>query len=282
MGAETGIAWTDSTFNPWIGCTKVSDGCKHCYAEAQDHRWGHDRWGPGKLRTVTSPRNWLQPLAWNAAAKKSGVRHRVFCSSLADVFDLEAPDGAREWLWELIASTPMLDWQLLTKRPENIMVMIPQQWRTTEPENVWYGTTVENQEQAEKRIPELLRVPAAVRFLSCEPLLGPVVLGDHMLYTPGCHGRRIDWLIVGGESGPCARTFCIEWARSLLAECKAAEVPCFMKQMGANPSWNGIGLSPLALVEDNGLGRFRVRLEDSHGGNEAEWPLDMRVQEFPR
>lgn len=220
------IEWTDHTFNPWIGCQKVSPGCDHCYAEAQDARWRptDTRWGPHAGRTRTSAANWRKPLAWDRAAHQTGTRPRVFCASLADVFDNHA-SIATEWradLWQMIRATDDLDWLLLTKRPQNIAKMLPPDWADGWP-NVWLGTTVENQTEADRRIPHLLAVPAAVRFLSCEPLLGPVDL-------MGAHG--IDWVICGGESGPGARPMQAVWARSLRDQCASAGVAFHFKQWG--------------------------------------------------
>lgn len=239
MGENSKIEWTDNTFNPWIGCTKVSPGCAECYAETlMDKRYGRVKWGPQGTRERTSESNWKQPLKWQRQAEREGRRFRVFCASLADVFE-DNPQVAdwRSDLWDLIELTPSLDWLLLTKRPENIR-RFTKRWDTLEqlPANIWIGTSVENQEQAEKRIPELLRIPAAVRFLSCEPLLGPIDF-DNVIpggisavdgpYVPGIH-----WVIAGGESGPNARPMRPDWARSLRDQCKAAGVPFFFKQWG--------------------------------------------------
>lgn len=181
MAEHSKIEWCDHTFNPWIGCTKISDACDHCYAEARDRRFnprsGH--WGPHAPRKRTSTANWRKPLKWDREAAEAGTRARVFCASLADVFDNHRSIGA-EWrwdLWKLILDTPNLDWLLLTKRPQNIERLAPVTWRVDGfPPNVWIGTTVENQAEADRRIPHLLSIPARVRFLSCEPLLGPVDL----------------------------------------------------------------------------------------------------------
>lgn len=249
--ALSNIEWTTYTFNPWRGCTKVSDGCKNCYAETLSKRNPKvlGEWGPNGTRVVAIESYWKQPLRWNEEAKAVGERRRVFCASLADVFEdrpeLHAP---RERLFELIDSTPDLDWLLLTKRPQNIKKLWPSfgwyddQFRWP---NIWIGTSVENQEQANKRIPELLKVPAAIRFLSCEPLLGRVELsnlsgwetrdavkwlGKPILTPPG--GDGIHWVIVGGESGSGARPLHPFWALSLRDQCNAAGVNFFFKQWG--------------------------------------------------
>jgi protein gp37 len=194
---------------------------------------------------MASANQWSQPLKWNKAAEREGRRRRVFCASMADVFDEDAPPGARAMLWDLIHVTPWLDWQLLTKRPENFVRYLPHDWGNGWP-NVWLGTTIENQDMAIKRVPLLLQVPAAVRFLSCEPLLGPVDLTaiDACGEDPGysaltCSGPEegtllttIDWVIVGGESGHGARPMHPEWARSIRDQCQAAGVAFFFKQWG--------------------------------------------------
>lgn len=247
------IEWTHHTFNPWVGCTKVSDGCKNCYAEnLMDKRMGRVQWGPAGTRDKTSEAYWKKPLAWNRKLEGTGRRERVFCASLADVFeDREELVDWRNELFQLMELTQNLDWLLLTKRPENVMNMIRHDWATYLPSNIWIGTSVENQEQADKRIPELLKIPAKVRFLSCEPLLGPVDLMGYFPrydYRPTWEFQRIyhgwdsdkpiklqsgiDWLICGGESGPNARPMHPEWARSLRDQCQEAEVPFLFKQWG--------------------------------------------------
>lgn len=277
MGQTTEIAWTDHTLNPWIGCTRVSEGCKFCYAEAQDkhRRWTPDGWGKGKPRKRTSAATWNQPIKWNRDAVKAGVRRRVFCASLADVFDEEVPEDWRYDLFRLIAKTPALDWQLLTKRPESMLQRLSDRdwWcraiphaPATAPDgkfydpcldrtlrNVWIGTTVENQAAADLRVPILLQVPAAVRFLSVEPQLGPVELMEYFLVPkdqdemykvyPDCGralGGKLHWIINGGESGGKRRPFEVEWAQKLHDDCKAAGVPFFMKQdSGLHPGKQG-------------------------------------------
>lgn len=282
MGRDSAIEWCHHTFNPWIGCTKVSPGCANCYAEARDQRFnGGKHWGSGAPRRVTSPGNWREPLKWNRRAAKAGVRYRVFCGSLCDVFDPLSPYGAMDWLWALIDATPSLDWLLLTKRP---MLYWPSHGF---PPNVWIGTTVESPDQLH-RVDDLLKIPARVRFLSVEPMLGPVDLSVALPPTWGrrsdgkwgcdtcCHGdrcdepahvhrssctvckngavERIDWVICGGESGPKARPMHPDWARSLRDQCAAAGVPFLFKQQGEwAPTIGKLGRGELRRVP-NGAG----------------------------
>lgn len=228
MGELSKIEWTDHTFNPWIGCQKVSPGCDHCYAETQNaHRkWNGGTWGPHAPRKRTSEANWKLPLRWAKAARGAGRRPRVFCASLADVFDNQAPEGAREDLWRLIEATPELDWLLLTKRPENIADMIPLRWVGGLADNVWVGTTCEDQPSFDRRWPILEEVRATVRFISYEPAIGE-------LFLPAAWMMAVapQWLICGGESGPGARMMKEEWARSIKAQCEHYRIPFFMKQM---------------------------------------------------
>lgn len=249
MAENSAIEWTDHTFNAWIGCTHVSPGCVHCYAETMmDSRYGKVSWGKGKPRMRTSVANWRKPLAWNKQAAKQGTRYRVFCSSLADVFDPEVDQQWRNDLWHLIDQTPNLDWLLLTKRPEQIARMMPVRWgcdaeaglfddTTLMPENIWIGTSVEDQRRADERIPHLKKIPARVLFLSCEPLLEAVDLeqaGAIESAGPAWAGynSHIEWVIVGGESGHGARPMHPNWARSLRDQCQAAGVAFFFKQWG--------------------------------------------------
>lgn len=235
------IEWTDYTFNPWIGCTKVSDGCKNCYAETWAERYPkwRDTWGPQGVRQRTSEANWKKPLKWDKKAEAEGVRRKVFCASLADVFESrEELIAYRGDLFDLIGNTPHLDWLLLTKRPENIPLMTPMEWWENGkwPENVWIGTSVENQEQADKRIPKLLKVPASVRFLSMEPLLGPVNILTPVMKSPDTVAGQllrdwIHWVIVGGESGTNRRRMDLNWARLIRDGCKLAGIPYFFKQV---------------------------------------------------
>ena len=185
MGQDTKIEWAHHTFNPWTGCTKVSPACDHCYAEGWSKRAGDrvGKWGPGAPRVRTTSSNWKQPLRWNAEAERLGVRYRVFCASLADVFDNEVPAEWRAELLRLIDETPNLDWLLLTKRIGNANAMLDvaeaivcqSEWTNYYPRrNVWIGASITSQAEADRDIQKLLAVPAAKRFLSMEPLLGPV------------------------------------------------------------------------------------------------------------
>jgi protein gp37 len=224
MGEKTAIAWTDHTFNPWWGCERVSPGCQHCYAETFAKRTGNDVWGKSADRRYFGDKHWAEPLKWNAAAERDGQLHLVFCASMADVFeDRESHVPHRERLFDLIEATPHLTWQLLTKRPENVLSMTRYRWFHGFPENVWVGTTVEDQERAVVRLPLLREIPAAVRFVSAEPLLAQVDLGG----LPG-----VEWVICGGESGPGHRPLNLDHARTLRDQCAAFEIPFFFKQVG--------------------------------------------------
>jgi len=195
---STPIAWTHSTFNPWLGCLRVSTACDHCYAVAIAKRTGRrddqgrDLWDPRAERVRTSLDYWRQPIRWNWEALAAGARHRVFCAIMADIFDNRAPEPWRAELWDLIRATPALEWQLLTKRPQNIAGMLRPDWGDGWP-NVWLGTTTKNQIEAARRIPHLVTIPAAIRFLSVEPMLEAIDLSPWL--------DRLHHVIVGGESG---------------------------------------------------------------------------------
>ena len=260
MAENTKIEWADHTFNPWTGCTKVSPACDHCYAEGWAKRSGHVKWGSGQPRRRTSDANWRMPLKWNREAERTGVRPRVFCASLADVFDNAVDPQWRADLFDLIAATPNLDWLLLTKRIGNVgnMLPVPFDFDKHFP-NVWIGATIVNQAEADRDIPKLLDVPARVRFLSMEPLLGPVDLthievfgGDAEIYplkgttdcvdeegAPTADVPALDWVIVGGESGPNARPMHPDWVRSIRDQCAEAGVALFVKQMGGSRDKRG-------------------------------------------
>lgn len=247
MGENSKIEWTDHTFNPWIGCTKVSPGCKNCYAEVdtfarRERAHGRELWGPNAERHKTSVDNWRKPYRWNDA-HVSGERHqRVFCASLADVFeDHPQLEDWRYRLFDVIETTSNLDWLLLTKRPQNILRMVPQRWLAVGvfPKNIWIGTSIENQKTADERIPHLVQVPAVVRFLSCEPLLEKVDL-ELRGRNYGVGDEYVNWVICGGESGRNARPMHPDWARSIRDQCVSDDVPFFFKQWGGlNKKQNG-------------------------------------------
>lgn len=237
MVANTKIEWAHHTFNPWTGCTKISPACDHCYAEGWAKRTGGPVWGAGQERRRTSSANWRQPLRWNAEAERLGVRHRVFCASLADVFDNSVDREWRDDLATLILSTPHLDWLLLTKRIGNAGAMLGEMFLDGPPDNVWLGATIACQDEADRDIPKLLATPAAKRFLSMEPLLGPVsfegVLANPRDMRDGTNAlEALDWVIVGGESGPGARPMHPHWVRELRDQCQAVGVPFLFKQWG--------------------------------------------------
>jgi protein gp37 len=281
MSADTAISWCDHTFNPWWGCTKVSPACDHCYAERASKRFAGGRvlWGVGSERRIfdvsTKPgaKHWADPLKWAKTSPANlGRRPRVFCASMGDWLDLDAPLDEFVRLLDLIRRTPELDWLLLSKRIGNwrkrLTEALPDCHDALKDDveswlhgrawpNVWLGATVINQEEADRDVPKLLAVPARVRFLSLEPLLGPIDLrlfiggtedehdgeggphcvrcgcfydGDHE--CPEGFGPRLDWIIAGGESGPHARPAHPEWIRSLRDQCAAADVPFHFKQWG--------------------------------------------------
>lgn len=224
MGENSKIEWTHHTFNPWWGCVKVSEACKHCYAEAWAKRVGQKVWGPRSRRRFFTDQHWRQPLKWDRAANAAGERHRVFCASMADVFeDRDELVEHRDRLARLIESTPNLDWLLLTKRPQNALRLSP--WEGDWPDNVWAGTTVELQTRADELMPHLERIPAAVRFISAEPLLGPLDLAPWL-------GSAVHWVITGGESGPKARPASPSWFTDIHRQCMEAEVAFHFKQWG--------------------------------------------------
>lgn len=239
MAENSNIEWTTHTFNPWWGCTKVSAGCDHCYAETLSNRYGDDVWGHGKDRKTMSNANWAKPVKWNKDAEGAAERPRVFCASMADVFDNEAPAGQRLRLLRLIMETPNLDWLILTKRPGYIRAALREcaedfecgaplhawiyEWLGgNPPANVWLGTSIEN-DKVLSRIDDLKKTPTVVHFLSVEPLIGPI---DHMDLT------HIEWVIIGGESGPGARPMHPDWARRVRDLSVEARVPVLFKQWG--------------------------------------------------
>lgn len=283
MGENSFISWTHHTFGPWWGCVEVSPACDSCYARTLANRWGFDVWGKDKPRRFFEENHWNDPRKWDAKAKKQGKRARVFCASMADVFeDRRDLDPWRLKLWKLIEETPNLDWMLLTKRADCIKQMLPATWIVNPRSNVWLGVTAENQRRAEERIPFLLRVPAVVHWISAEPLLGPIDFrpwlrracdcGVPELEGAGQHSVAcavfksndigVDWIIVGGESGAKARRMGPEWARDILKQCKEYGAAYHFKQKGR------------VLSGEMGC-------KDREGKDPSEWQENLRVQEFP-
>jgi protein gp37 len=364
---DSKIEWTDKTWNPVVGCTKVSAGCKNCYAKAL-HDQRHKAHGEGKAVPAQyakpfevvqlMPERLRDPLSWRKP-------QRVFVNSVSDLFHQDIPDEFIDKVFAVMGVAHWHTFQVLTKRPERMAAYFAEKFQvpavsagfiagidipatparvedrwsrinaacdelggpllkhdrfwTPEGEligrpawprkpfgNVWLGASVENQAAADQRIPHLLATPGAVRFLSCEPLLGPVDLSrwlpdpegevpcdeydaanhataeyDGLVQCAECghpktHHRAhgLGWVIVGGESGPGARPMAVEWARSLVKQCKAAGAPVFVKQMGSNPtSGNG---------SQSGIIDLKVRnIKDKKGGDPVEWPEDLRVRQFP-
>lgn len=308
MGERSKIEWTHHTFNPWLGCAKVSEGCKNCYAEVStpvrvSRSKGLELWGEGARRRIASEAMWREPLRWSRAAKADGERRRVFCASLADIFeDYAGPDAedvnrARARLFELVDRTPNLVWLFLTKRPDNVLRLVPPRWTyagaRSWPYNAWIGFTAENQRRFDERWEHARRIPSPVIFTSIEPQIGRVVLPEDYL----ARGQRV-WPISGGESGPGARPFDIGWARSIVLQCRASRVPVFVKQLG---TWIRGDSSDLVvhrcLLPDGSVfvtpiigeraskavdGANAFGLCDLKGGDPSEWPEDLRVREVPR
>jgi len=301
MSENSKIEWTDHTFNPWEGCQKVGPGCDHCYAETRNARFAGGtavNWGPGAPRRRTGAANWRKPIAWNAAHAEffaqHGRRQRVFCASLADVFDNAVDPAWRRDLFDLIELTPHLDWLLLTKRVGNVARLVADarthDWLAGR-DNVWIGASIVNQEEADRDIPKLLALPARVRFLSMEPLLGHVDLkltarsfGFPKHITRDGHAvgmpQGLHWVIVGGESGTQARPMHPGWARSLRDQCTASGVPFLFKQWG---EWVPIGerrsilggtLHDMELVGKKAAGR------DLDGAVHDEYPNNRRFAQL--
>ena len=306
MGKDSKIGWTNNSWNPWIGCLKLSPACRECYAESWVNRFGGDF---SKMRKVTSEQNWKEPIKWNRDAAEERKRYRVFCASLADVFEewggpmlnhegaqlfndrsnghhwnrtekiakgmgegAVTMDDVRKRVFTEFAPLPFLDKLFLTKRPQNIVPMIErivgiEWWKENCAAQSWLGTTVENQEYAEKRIPELVKCRdlARVLFLSVEPMLGPVDLSRWLAIETDRNGKwraeskfglspEVGWIIVGAESGPKRRPMDLAWARDLRDQCKAARVPFFCKQL---------------------------EIDGKVTDDVAKFPEDLQIQEFP-
>lgn len=337
------IEWTERTWQVTAGCTKVSSGCAHCYAETMANRLagmaradqaaGREpkgkapylhvlndagRWN-GELRLLhdrlTEPLKWKKPTT-------------VFVNSMSDLFHEAVPFEFVDKVWAVMALCPQHTFQVLTKRPERMAEYLARTGKSIAHidiaarslgytvmyeghgmirwplPNVWLGTSVEDQKAADERIPHLLRCPAAVRFLSCEPLLGPVDLTKSLGWRSafGCLSEDpaasaidnlcrcgLHWVIVGGESGPNARPCSVDWIRAVVQQCKAAGVPCFVKQLGAyvlDPVAGGPDYEewPTETLHDpeREAGGWRMRLRDRKGGTPDEWPGDLRVREMPK
>lgn len=303
MGKKTKISWAHSTFNPWIGCDKVSPACDNCYAEGVAKRMGKELWGKDAERFMTNPDYWREPVRWNEEARQRGEPWRVFCGSLCDVMeDRRDLDPRRTALFELIEATPHLTWLLLSKRPENFVRLTPAHWSRGWPAHVWPMTTAENQRRLDERLPSLLCVPAAVRGLSIEPMLGRIVIPEAALPCVHCRGRgwhlqtfsddhgvpckyckeratgirgerfaarqmvkfdTISWVICGGESGGGARPMHPAWAKELRDQCMKHEVAFHFKQAG------------------NVLAK-EWECTSRAGSKAEEWPEDFRVREYPQ
>jgi protein gp37 len=317
VGADSKISWTDHTFNPWEGCTKVSPGCLHCYAETRNARFGGGEapnWGAGKPRRRTSRENWLLPVRWNKMFEGCHYsatrpvremdafgwrphRARIFCASLADWLDDEVPIAWLADLLALIHATPNLDWQLLTKRPEKFWLRIEaasdhhfdngdrnvagwlHDWRKhgIAPRNVWIGTSAEDQKRYDDRIPVLCAIPAVIHFVSFEPLLGPIEL----------RGPKFGWGIIGGESGHEARPCNMDWIQDLILELRQINAEVFVKQLGSRAFSNtalpmGTGHSKNLNMDVPPRWEYHPHFADTKGAIPEEWPVNFQIQEFPR
>jgi protein gp37 len=257
VGKGTRISWaTDSLSTHW-GCTEVSQSpaCEHCYAREFSKRLGYDLWGNDKPRRFFGDEHWNEPRKWNAIAERTGQRRRIFVNSMSDTFEGRRDlDPVRERLWRLIPETPYCDYLLLTKRPQNILRMVPSGWLDRWPENVWAGTTAETQRWADIRLPFMEKVPAPVIFVSAEPLLEQLDLRPYLHF--------VRWCLIGGESGHGARLMEKAWALDLIAQCREAKVAAHFKQKGA------------VLAREMGC-------KDKAGKDPSEWSEDLRTQQFP-
>lgn len=333
MSERTGIAWTDMTWSPWRGCARVSAGCENCYAEALAKRFPkiHGEWGANGTRVMAADASWENVRRWNRKAGPAFCSARIFPSMCDPFEDHPTASEVRPRFFQLIETTPNLMWLLLTKRPQNVLDMVPRGWIERHafgahadawPPNCAIGVTCEDQRRADDRIPLLLRIPAPLRFLSVEPqlenmkILGLIMtIGNDVALCQCGHGHGFDrcpnyggvsskchhvwckctrfkrspwsdgihWVINGGESGPHARPFNVEWARSLRKQCVDAGIPYFFKQAGSAyvDAENGVAGRNRVPAEHDGLVGELRHLTDRHGADPAEWPDDMRVQEVP-
>jgi protein gp37 len=292
------IEWCDHTFNPWWGCAKVPGhpGCAHCYAEAFAKRTGRVKWGKGEKRALMSEKYWKQPLQWDRDAAAAGTRARVFCASMADIFDAEVDDAWRLALFGIICATRNLDWLLLTKRPDNAARFYEQHIFTnskgqTMPlplrhgyirdflPNIRFGVSISDQKTADIYLPAMNSVNATGYFVSYEPAIGPV---DFEMLIPWV---KMDWIIVGGESGPGARPFNIAWAEQTISQCKGQGIACFVKQLGSKPVYalpHNEELPDQQFDDEGSSAWFTLEMiKDKKGGDMSEWPEDLRIRQFP-
>ena len=239
MGESTKISWTDHTFNPWMGCERVSEGCRNCYAATfVGGRMGLEVWGKTAPRHVTKT-PWGEVLTWNRKAAESGVRRKVFCASLCDIFeDHPTTNETRPRVWDLIRKCTSLDWQILTKRSHRIASCLPDDWGDGWP-HVWLGVSVEDL-RVSCRVDDLRQIPAAVRFVSYEPALGSL---------QGLDLAGIDWVIYGGESGPGYRADSEVWAWEMYVNCRASGAAFFHKQSAGPKPGTGIELRGHVIQE---------------------------------
>jgi protein gp37 len=293
MAETTSIAWADMVFNPWEGCQKVGPGCDFCYAEARNIRFtGGANWGPGAPRRRTSLANWVKPHKWNRAALADGASPRVMCGSLCDVLDNEAPQVWRNDLWDTIRATPALRYMLITKRIGNALDMLPPSWTAQ-----WDGTIVPNQfahvgiiattvtqDEIDRDAPKLFKVPAAWWGFSLEPQLGPIVLPRCVVDQARAFPGRV-WIISGGESyqpqihesRADVRGYNLKWAFSMKAQCALAGIAYFQKQLGARPFMLPTPTLPLSGT----VVPYVCDRDPDAGANINDWPVPLRVQEFP-
>ncbi len=278
MGKLSKIEWTDSTFNPWVGCTKLqrrngaASACDYCYAEKWAKRSGQVEWGDHPRRRTTEA-YWRNPVAWHNQARSFQIanrrRQRVFCASLADVFDNQADPIWRADLFNLIRACSQLDWQILTKRPQNILKMLPSDWGDGYP-NVWLGTTAEDAAAYQQRAYYLLKVPATIHFISYEPAIGPLGQLD-------IDGLYPDWLIIGGESGvrsDLIRLTNPRWARDAIAECQRLGIAPFLKQ------WGTYNNNPY-VVEDGHSMQHAMKIDPPENGKGGAKLGNRFWREFP-
>jgi len=293
MGRKTKIQYSDHTFSPWRGCAHVHEGCANCYAESFARRCPRlfGTWGPHGVRVLASERQWKEVLGWNRAANRAGVRRRVL-TSMCDIFEWRSDlFRLRDRFFALLLQTPHLDWLVATKRPA-----MAGRWfagtRWTAPNNLWLGYSASTQASLDSGLPHLLAAPVAHRWLSLEPLLGPLTLPlwrcdscgkaqQDALYCCQC-GRQttnspaVSWVIVGGESGLDARPCRLEWLRSVVRHCRSAGVPCYVKQLGSNPYLDDPEIGQPVYIGPGSGG-----ISHRNGGDPAEWPADLQVRELP-